>query len=49
MRLAQTETELFGTSDRYLLSEPNQEFALEPYPQIVARPTCESVSELVAS
>ncbi len=49
MRLAQTEAELFGVCDRYLLSEPNQEFALEPYPGIVARPSCETSRELIAS
>jgi hypothetical protein len=45
MRHAQTESELFGSCDRYLLSQPDQEFALEPYPGIVARPTCESVAK----
>jgi len=30
IRLAQTETELFGACDRYLLSEPDREFASEP-------------------
>ncbi len=49
MRHAQTEAELFGTSDRYLLSQPDQEFALEPYRGIVARLTCESVNEPVTS
>ena len=48
MRYAQAETELFGTSDRYLLSQPDQELALEPYPKIVACPTCESLNEPVA-
>ena len=49
MRHAQTETELFGTCDRYLLSKPDQEFALEPYPKIVARPSYESAREPIAS
>jgi len=49
MRLTQTEAELFGVCDRYLLSEPNQEFALEPYPGLVARPSCETSRELIAS
>lgn len=49
MRLARTETELFGVCDRYLLSEPDQEFALEPYPGLVARPSCETARELIAS
>jgi tRNA-dihydrouridine synthase B len=42
MRLAQTECELFSLCDRHLLSYPNQEFALEPYPGLVARPRCET-------
>ena len=49
MRRAQTETELFGACDRYLLSEPDQEFAMEPYPGLVARPNCETARELIAS
>lgn len=49
MRQSQTETELFGVCDRYLLSEKDQEFALEPYPGIVARPSCETARELMAS
>jgi tRNA-dihydrouridine synthase len=49
MRLAQTEAELFGVCDYYLLSNPAQEFALEPYPGLVARPSCETTRELVAS
>ena len=48
MRYAQAETELFGSGDRYLLSQPDQELALEPYPKIVACPTCESLNEPVA-
>ncbi|GAC1468351.1 MAG: tRNA dihydrouridine synthase DusB [Chamaesiphon sp.] len=43
MRHAQTEAELFGTCDRYLLSDPDQAFALEPYPGLVARPCSETV------
>lgn len=49
MRLAQTEAELFGVCDRYLLSDPEQEFALEPYPGLVARPSRETARELIAS
>jgi hypothetical protein len=45
MRLAQTETELFSICDRYLLTDPDQEFALEPYPGLVARPKCETAYE----
>ena len=42
MRRAQTEVELFGTCDRYLLSNPNRPFAVEPYPGLIARPSCET-------
>jgi len=42
MRLTQTEAELRSVCDRYLLSNPNQEFAPEPYPGLVARPVSES-------
>lgn len=45
MRLAQTETELLQVCDRYLLSQPEAEFAAEPYPGVVARPSCETCSE----
>jgi hypothetical protein len=43
MRHAHTEAELFGVCDRYLLSDPDQAFALEPYPGLVARPRAETV------
>ena len=49
MRLAQSETELLGICDCYLLTFPDKEFALEPYPGLVARPNCETHRELVAS
>ena len=49
MRLARTEAELLEVCDRYLLSNPDQEFALEPYPGLVARPSCETARELIAS
>jgi tRNA-dihydrouridine synthase B len=49
MRLARTEVELFGICDRYLLTNPEQEFSLEPYPGLVARPSRESAHELIAS
>lgn len=42
MRRAQTEVELFGVCDRYLLSHPNHLFAVEPYPGLIARPSCET-------
>jgi tRNA-dihydrouridine synthase B len=45
MRRAHTEAELFGVCDRYLLREPNQVFAPEPYSGLVARPSCETAHE----
>lgn len=45
MRSARTEAELFAVCDRYLLSEPEAEFALEPYPGLIARPSCETSCE----
>jgi tRNA-dihydrouridine synthase B len=42
MRRAKTEAELFGICDRYLLSAPDQPFAVEPYPGLIARPSCET-------
>ncbi|MBR8833015.1 MAG: tRNA-dihydrouridine synthase family protein [Stigonema ocellatum SAG 48.90 = DSM 106950] len=47
MRLTRTESELFGVCDRYLLSDPDREFALEPYPGLVARPSCETPRESI--
>lgn len=44
MRRSRSEIELLGVCDRYLLSAPDQEFALEPYPGLVARPSCETSS-----
>ena len=41
MRRAQTEVELFGICDRYLLTNPQQLFSPDPYPGIFARPKCE--------
>ncbi|WP_223257520.1 tRNA dihydrouridine synthase [Phormidesmis priestleyi] len=49
MRLARTETELFEVCDRHLLSDPNQAFALEPYPGLVARPNCETAREAIVN
>jgi tRNA-dihydrouridine synthase B len=46
MRRARTEVELFGVCDRYLLSRPDQSFAVEPYPGLIARPSCETEQEL---
>ena len=45
MRRAMNETELFAVCDRHLLTEPNREFAAEPYPGIIARPNCETPVE----
>jgi tRNA-dihydrouridine synthase B len=42
MRRARIEAELFGICDRYLLSEPERPFAIEPYPGLIARPSCET-------
>jgi tRNA-dihydrouridine synthase B len=43
MRQSQSEAELIGVCDRYLLRSPDAIFALEPYPGLVARPKCETV------
>ncbi|MBD2120934.1 tRNA-dihydrouridine synthase [Trichocoleus sp. FACHB-262] len=48
MRQARTETELLAVCDRHLLSNPETEFALEPYPGLVARPTCETPQDCCA-
>ncbi|WP_404788870.1 tRNA-dihydrouridine synthase family protein [Altericista sp. CCNU0014] len=42
MRRARTEAELFGICDRFLLREPDRPFAVEPYPGLIARPSCET-------
>ena len=42
MRRAENERELFAACDRHLLTEPTREFALEPYPGVIARPNCET-------
>jgi tRNA-dihydrouridine synthase len=46
MRLAQTDVELYGACDRHLLTKPDQEFADEPYPGLMARPRCEKTPAL---
>jgi tRNA-dihydrouridine synthase B len=46
MRRARTEVELFGVCDRYLLSSPDRPFAVEPYPGLIARPSCETEQKL---
>ena len=42
MRLVQSKQELFDLCDRHLLTNPEQPFAIEPYENLVARPSCES-------
>ncbi len=42
MRRAESESGLFSICDRHLLAEPTQEFSLEPYPGVIARPNCET-------
>lgn len=42
MRRTETAAELFAVCDRHLLSEPDREFAPEPYPGVIARPNCET-------
>ncbi len=42
MRLLQSKRELFDLCDRHLLTNPDQLFAIEPYENLVARPSCES-------
>ena len=42
MRLVQSKQELFDLCDRYLLADPDLPFAIEPYENLVARPSCES-------
>ncbi|AFY72434.1 tRNA-dihydrouridine synthase [Synechococcus sp. PCC 7502] len=41
MRRATQESELFDICDRYLLNDPDQIFAPEPYGGLIARPSCE--------
>ena len=45
MRLVQSKQELFDLCDRHLLINPEQPFAIEPYENLVARPSCESQSQ----
>lgn len=42
VRRVTSETELFAVCDRHLLREPDQLFADEPYPGVIARPNCET-------
>ena len=42
MRRTETEAQLFAVCDRHLLTDPSRDFALEPYPGVIARPNCET-------
>ena len=42
MRRASTESELFSICDRHLLAGSGRQFAVEPYPGVIARPNCET-------
>ena len=42
MRLVQSKDALFALCDRHLLTEPDRPLAIEPYQNLVARPSCES-------
>ncbi|MFM7888828.1 MAG: tRNA-dihydrouridine synthase, partial [Pseudanabaena sp.] len=42
MRLVQSKQELFKLCDHHLLTNPELPFAIEPYENLVARPSCES-------
>lgn len=42
MRRTTNELELFSVCDRHLMVHPEREFALEPYPGVIARPNCET-------
>ncbi len=45
MRRAESEAGLFEICDRHLLSRPQEAFAPEPYPGVIARPNCETPAE----
>jgi nifR3 family TIM-barrel protein len=44
MRLLQSKQELFDLCDRHLLTFPDHPFAIEPYENLVARPSCENAN-----
>jgi hypothetical protein len=44
----QSKQSLFDLCDRYLLTEPELPFAIEPYENLVARPSCETSEEGVS-
>jgi tRNA-dihydrouridine synthase len=45
MRRAESESGLFEVCDRHLLGRPQDAFAPEPYPGVIARPNCETPAE----
>jgi nifR3 family TIM-barrel protein len=45
MRLVQSKPALFDLCDQHLLTNPDAPFAIEPYENLVARPSCESSCE----
>jgi len=45
MRRAESEASLFEICDRHLLGRAGEEFSLEPYPGVIARPNCETPAE----
>ncbi len=45
MRRAESESGLFEVCDRHLLARPQDAFAPEPYPGVIARPNCETPAE----
>jgi tRNA-dihydrouridine synthase len=45
MRRAESESGLFEVCDRHLLARPEDAFAPEPYPGVIARPNCETPAE----
>lgn len=42
MRRTETEAELFSVCDRHLLARATDEFSVEPYAGVIARPNCET-------
>ncbi len=42
IRRAQTAKAFWQACDRHLLADPDRPFALEPYPHLIARPSCEA-------
>lgn len=42
MRRTTSELELFTVCDRHLMTHPDREFMIEPFPGVIARPNCET-------